>query len=94
MRIGSIVETVADFEELRREWGLPYPKIGDCLEVSDVIPHPNRENRKKGIVLLSFKEHPLLMGICDKTVHGTPNFVELEIPDEVYELLNEPNEKK
>ncbi|MEK6829088.1 MAG: hypothetical protein AABY15_03095 [Nanoarchaeota archaeon] len=94
MQSGSIVETVGDFEEVRRQWGLPYPKKGDALTVSAVTPHPNEECRKKGIVLLSFEEIPNLPGVCDKTLSGKPNFVELSLPDEIMELLQEPMKKE
>ncbi len=87
MKVGSIVETVGDFEELRRTWGFPYPKKGEVLTISAITPHPNKSMRKLGIVLLNFEEIPNLTGVSDKTMHNDPNFVELRLPDEIYELL-------
>mgnify|MGYP001573299130 CR=1 FL=1 len=94
METGSIVETVGDFEEVRRQWRLQYPKRGDVLTVSAVTPHPDAECRRKGIVLLYFEEIPGLTGISDKKIDGTPNFVELRLPDEIMELLQEPMKQK
>ena len=94
MRVGSIVETVGCFEEVRREWKLPYPKKGDVLTVSAVTPHHNADCRKKGIVLLHFEEIPNLPGVCDKTIDNKPNFLELIIPDEIMRLLQEPLKQK
>ena len=88
MKIGSIVETVGDFEELRKIWGLPYPKKGEVLTVSLITAHQNKNVSKKGIVLLYFEELPTLPGICDKQIDGTPNFVELLLPDDIEELLS------
>lgn len=92
MQIGSIVETVGDFEDIRREWGLPYPKKGDVLTVMAITKHPNSNVSKKGIVLLHFEEIPNLTGICDKQINGKPNFVELLLPDDIEELLKTPLE--
>lgn len=92
MQIGSIVETVGDFEQLRIEWGLPYPKNGDVLTICAITKHPNPKANKKGIVLLHFEEIPNLVGVCDKKVDGNPNFVELMLPDDVEELLKNPLE--
>ena len=92
MQIGSIVETVGDFEQVRREWGLPYPKKGDVLTVMAITKHPNIEVSRMGIVLLHFEEIPNLTGVCDKTVNGKPNFVELRLQDDIEELLKAPLE--
>lgn len=94
MKIGSIVETVGDFEDVRREWGLPYPKKGDVLTVSSITEHPHISVRKKGIVLLNFEEIPNLIGVCDKKVNGSPNFIELSLPNDIEELLKAPLEHK
>jgi hypothetical protein len=92
MQIGSIVETVGDFETVRMQWGFPYPKEGDVLTVMAITKHPNREVSKKGIVLLHFEEIPNLTGVCNKTINGKPNFVELLLPDDIEELLKAPLE--
>ena len=52
MQIGSIVETVGNFETERKNWGWPYPKTGDVLTVMAITKHPNADVSKKGIVLL------------------------------------------
>jgi hypothetical protein len=93
MRVGSIVETVADFEQLRRVWNLPYPKKGDVLTVSAITRHPNPEVNKRGIVFLHFEELPGLTGLCNKTIYNKPNFLELTLPDEIMELLEQPIEE-
>jgi hypothetical protein len=82
MQIGSLVETVADFTEERNTYRLPYPNKGDMLVVSDMKDHNNAECRKHGIVLLFFEEIPNMIGICDKQMDGTPNFIELMPPIE------------
>lgn len=87
MQVGSIVETVGDFETVRMQWGLPYPKKGDVLTVMAITKHPNRDVSKKGIVLLHFEEIPNLTGVCDKTINGKPNFVELLLTDDIEELF-------
>lgn len=92
MEIGSIVETVGDFEEIRGVWGLPYPKKGDVLTISGITKHANRKVDRKGIVLLHFEEIPNLPGICDKQINGEPNFVELLLPGCVEELIKAPLE--
>jgi len=92
MQIESIVETVGDFETVRMQWGLPYPKKGDVLTVMAITKHPNSDVSKKGIVLLHFEEIPNLTGVCDKTINGKSNFVELLLPDNIEELLKAPLE--
>lgn len=89
MKIGGLVETVANFEELRELYGFPYPKKGDVLTVSDISRHPNRSVSRKGIVLLSFEELPELMGVCDRKVNGDWNFRELVVPDDLLEEVLE-----
>jgi hypothetical protein len=93
MRVGSITETVGDFEEVRRRWKLPYPKKGDILTVSAIVEHPNKDVRKKGIVLLYFEELPSLIGVCNKQVNNKPNFVELLLPDSIQEIIKSPLEQ-
>jgi len=88
MQVGSIVEVVANFEHLRRTWGIPYPKKGDVLTISGITKHPNKKARENNIVLLSFEETPFLIGICDKKFDSTPNFIELLLHDEIKKLLN------
>jgi hypothetical protein len=92
MQIGSIVETVGNFETERKNWGLPYPKTGEVLTVMAITKHPNKDVSRKGIVLLHFEEIPNLTGICDKTIQGKLNFVELLLPDDIEELLKAPLE--
>jgi hypothetical protein len=87
MQIGSIVETVGDFEDLRGVWGLPYPKKGDVLTVAGIDKHLNPKLRQKGVALLRFEEILNLMGVCDKRIDGRANFVELQLPEEIEELL-------
>ena len=87
MKIGSIVETVGDFSEERKVWGLDYPYIGDVLTVSFIEEHPNDEVREAGIVLLHFEELPNLIGLCDRTYDNKPNFLELTLPDDLFEYL-------
>lgn len=87
MKVGSIVETVADFEMERIEWGLQYPKKGDVLTVSSITKHPNKQVSGKGIVLLNFEELPMLPGLCDKTIRGKDNFIELLLPDDIEEII-------
>ena len=77
MKVGSLVETVTSFEEQRRTWGFNYPKKGEILRVRDIQAHPNKSVRNKGISLLYFEEYPDLVGICDKTIHNEPNFLEI-----------------
>lgn len=92
MEIGSIVETVADFESERRYWGLPYPKKGRVLTVSSISKHPVEDVSRLGIVLLTFEEIPNLKQICDKKVNGEPNFIELILPDDILEIFEQPVE--
>ena len=92
MKIGSIVHTVADFEELRVQWGFPYPKKGDVLTVSSIAKHPNNDVDKAGVVLLNFEELPSLVGVCDKKIDGKPNFLELILPGDIEEILKAPIE--
>ena len=87
MKIGSIVETVECFEELRRAWRIPYPSKGDVLTVKSITKHPNKECNSKGIVMLQFEELNSPFGICDKQINDKHNFVELQLPDDIYELL-------
>lgn len=87
MKIGSIVETVVDFGAERRIYGLAYPKKGDVLTVSSITKHPNNDVSNRGIVLLHFEEISNLIGVCDKKVDNTPNFVELASLDDIQELF-------
>lgn len=80
MEVGSLVETIGDFTELRMTWNLPYPKKGKILTVASIILHHNNHSRKKGIVLLKFEELPNLVEVCDKTINGKINFVEVLPP--------------
>jgi len=93
MKIGSIVETVGDFEELRLMYGFPYPKKGDPLTIRSIEEHPNPDVRSRGIVLLYFEEIPDLVGVCDKSISGKPNFLELLLPDDIRNLLENPLEE-
>lgn len=72
--IGCKVKTISDFEELRKVWNLPYPRKGDILTVKHIEPHPNRNLREKGIVLLYFIESNNPNGVCNKKVNGDINF--------------------
>lgn len=87
MKAGSIVETVADFEDLRRIWGFPYPNKGDILTVRFIEEHPLPELRYKGVILLHFEEIPNLIGVCDKEESGKPNFIELLLHPDIQEAL-------
>ena len=87
MQIGSIVETVGDFEQLRNVWAFPYPKKGDALTISAITKHPNAEAHNLGIVLLYFDELPGSPGICDKTINNEVNFIELILPDDITEIF-------
>jgi hypothetical protein len=80
MKVGSLVECVADFTRSEIEWGFSYPKRGEVLTVSDISRHPNKSCDTKGIVLLNFEEYPYLVGVCDKTYRGKDNFIELQPP--------------
>lgn len=79
MNIGDLVQTVGNFESLRKIYKFPYPKIGDILTISKIESHPNYSLRKDGIILLFFEELPDLVGVCDKTIENIPNFVKIEI---------------
>ncbi len=92
MKKGSIVQAVVGFEVVRQQWGYSYPKKGDILTVSEVAKHPNPKVSKAGIVLLYFEELPNMIGICDKTINGCPNFLELHLPDCIEEALSAPIE--
>jgi hypothetical protein len=94
MEIGSIVETVADFEDLRRIWGFAYPKKGEVLTVASITRHPSTLPRRQGIVLLTFEETPNLVGLSDKTINGDVNFLELLLPEDIQKLLKEPIKRK
>lgn len=89
MEVGSIVVTISDFETVRKIWGFNYPKKGDVLTVSNILPHRNVELAKKGICLLFFVELPNLIGVCDKKYNGILNFEELLLSEEISEILNE-----
>ena len=87
MKVGSIVEAVADFTEIQRTWPmLPYPKKGDILTVSATQPHPH------GGLMLWFDELPGSWGIASETVQGEYNFIELLLPDDMEEMLSAPLE--
>ena len=92
MQVGSLVETVGNFEDARLTWGHDYPKKGEILTVSNITKHPNAEVSKKGIILLHFEEKPNLTGLCDKTIYGEANFVELLPPMSIEELFEEEAE--
>lgn len=89
MEVGSLVETISDFEESRITWGLPYPKKGDILTISSITPHHVSHCRKLGIVLLEFYELPNLIPICDKDINGKVNFIELLPLINIEELIEE-----
>jgi len=90
MKIGSIVETVTDFDHLSF-WNINYPKKGDILTISDIFEHHNHYCNVLGIVLLKFVERPDLVPLCDKTIHGKYNFKEIlpPISNEEKEELNQ-----
>lgn len=89
MKVGSTVETKADFSEERTTWGLPYPKKGDLLTISYMQPHHNPHARRLGIVLLKFEELPNLIPISHKTIHNKINFVEVLPPMNMQEAVDE-----
>lgn len=78
IKIGDKVKTVGDFEELRKIYGFPYPKKDDILTVKEVTKHPVQAVGEMGIVMLYFEELPDLLGVCDKQVDDTPNFIKVE----------------
>lgn len=94
MQIGSIVQTVGCFKEVRETWKIPYPKKGDVLTVKLITKHPNKECHDKGIVMLQFEELANTFGICDKQVNGKYNFLELRLPAEIEEMLEAPLERE
>lgn len=73
MKVGSLVEVITDFEELREVWGFNYPRKGDVLTILQVEPH----HKWKKINLLWFEELTNVPGICNKTTKGIWNFKEL-----------------
>lgn len=79
MKVGSKVVCVSNgIEHLRKVWGFNYPKKNDKLTVSRIAPHTNNHCKKAGIVFLWFVEcGDLPIGLCDKTINGDPNFVEI-----------------
>jgi len=76
--IGESVTTFADFADLRKEWGYPYPKIGEVLTIERVEDHPDQECKDNGIVLLQFKEKPGLCGVCNKNMNHQLSFVKIK----------------
>jgi hypothetical protein len=88
MQVGSLVETVSNFKEIRDVWDVPYPNKGDILIISAITQHHNKKIRKKGIVLLQFEELPNNHGICDKKVNGKPNFIELLPPIDLQTMMS------
>lgn len=81
MQVGSLVETISDFSELKKEWNfINYPNKGDILTVKNIMPHPHNQMRHLGAVMLTFEELDNPYGISDKKVDGTPNFIELQPP--------------
>lgn len=94
MQVGSLVETVTDFEDVRHVYDMPYPNKGDILTISHINDHHHPKCREKGIVLLSFEELPNTLPLCDKQIDGTPNFIELLPPIEAPYEEAYPNAKK
>jgi hypothetical protein len=77
MEIGGLVKCVVSFDDLQNTWGLIYPKEDEILTVNFIEAHPNKECRDVGIICLHFEEYPLLIGLCDKQINGTVNFIEI-----------------
>lgn len=77
MKKGSVVQCVTDFKKLEKTYGFKYPEMGEILKVIKTEEHPNKECREKGILLLHFKDYPLLntFGLSDIQVNGKPNFL-------------------
>lgn len=80
MKIGSLVEVLVDFYELRIIWNIRYPLKGEILTISSIIPHPVKYMNLLRIKLLYFEEHPELVGLCDRTFYGKYNFKEIQQP--------------
>ena len=78
MKVGSLVEAQHDFDDVRKEWGLPYPYKGNILTVS----HMEKHHAVRGGFLLWFEELDLPTGLSDKQVDGTWNFKELLPPEQ------------
>jgi hypothetical protein len=73
MKVGSLVEAIDNFDDVRALWNLPYPHKGDRLTVTTIEKHPFHD-----FYLLTFEEM-WTFPLCDR------NFIELEIPDGVME---------
>ena len=65
MQVGSLVQTVGDFTEVRKDWGhlVEYPNKGDILTVISVSPHLHKNMRRIGAVMLVFEELNNKLGI-------------------------------
>jgi hypothetical protein len=91
MQVDSLVKVETDFTEQQlRHPDIDYPVKDTIITVSNISPHPNKEVRDLGIVLLEFYEHPDGIPLCDKTVNGDHNFVELQPPMQsvIHELMS------
>lgn len=81
MQQGSLVEAVADFTSVKRDWPfIEFPNKGDILTVKSVTLHPHKSMRKIGAVMLTFEELNNEWGISDRTYKNEPNFIELQPP--------------
>lgn len=81
MQVGSLVEVVSDFSEIKREWPfISYPNKGDILTIKSIMLHPRSQMRRLGAVMLTFEELDNPYGISDRKIDNTPNFIELQPP--------------
>jgi hypothetical protein len=101
MQPGSLVVTVYNFDLERNAWPYPYPKKGDILTVKMMAKDPGPDlklhngqfipfPRKKPIFDLWFEELNTIP-LADKKVSGTPNFIEIQSPEEAMQILEEIN---
>lgn len=94
MQVDSLVKVEADFSEQQLHWpDIEYPVKDSVITVSNISPHPDKQTRDLGIVLLEFHEYPNTPGLCDKTINGEHNFIEVQPPMKavIHELINQPS---
>jgi hypothetical protein len=94
MKVGSLVQCVTSFEDLRAIWHFDYPIFGEILTVTGVDQHHVPEFALQGIVLLHFDERrgpP--SGICNKDCRGNVNFIEVVPPINLEAVFEQSMEK-
>jgi len=85
MQIGSLVQAIEDFDDVRRDWGFNYPNKGDILTITDIEPYTFGDMAKqKKYVMLYFEELRLPLGICSRC------FREVQPPMDLSELMRLP----